>query len=68
MDRGPYAGPVGWVDRDGNGEFAVAIRSAVLAGAAARLFAGVGVVADSDPQAELAETEAKFKAMLDALT
>ncbi len=66
-DRGRYAGPVGWVDGDGNGAFAVAIRSAEISGPTARVFAGVGVVADSDPQAELAETRAKFQAMLGAL-
>jgi menaquinone-specific isochorismate synthase len=65
--RGRYAGPVGWVDGLGNGEFAVGIRSAELSGARARVCAGVGVVADSDPEAELAETQAKFQAMLSAL-
>ncbi len=65
--RGRYAGPVGWVDAAGNGEFAVGIRSAELDEAGARFFAGVGVVADSDPAAELAETRAKFRAMLGAL-
>jgi menaquinone-specific isochorismate synthase len=66
-DRGRYAGPTGWVDADGNGQFAVAIRSAQLGATETRLFAGVGVVADSDPAAELAETRAKFRAMLGAL-
>lgn len=66
-DRGRYAGPVGWVDGDGNGAFAVAIRSAEIDGPTARVFAGVGIVADSDPQAELAETRAKFQAMLGTL-
>lgn len=66
-DRGRYAGPVGWVDAEGNGSFAVGIRSAEIDGHQARLFAGVGVVADSDPAAELEETRAKFRAMLDAL-
>lgn len=66
-DRGAYAGPVGWVDGVGNGAFAVGLRSAQLGPMEARLFAGVGVVADSDPAAELAETRAKFKAMLGAL-
>lgn len=66
-DRGRYAGPVGWVDGDGNGAFAVAIRSAEIDGSTARVFAGVGVVADSDPRAELAETRAKFQAMLGTL-
>ena len=66
-ERGRYAGPTGWVDGNGNGQFAVAIRSAQLNGTETRLFAGVGVVADSDPTAELAETRAKFRAMLGAL-
>ena len=66
-ERGRYAGPTGWVDAAGNGSFVVAIRSAQLDGATARLFAGVGVVGDSDPQSELDETRAKFQAMLPAL-
>lgn len=66
-DRGRYAGPTGWVDADGNGAFAVSVRSAQISLTEARLFAGVGVVADSDPEAELAETRAKFQAMLGAL-
>lgn len=66
-DRGRYAGPVGWVDAVGNGEFAVGIRSADLTPTGARFLAGVGVVGDSDPQAELDETRAKFRAMLGAL-
>ena len=67
LDRGRYAGPVGWVDRHGNGAWAVGIRSAELDGHQARVFAGVGVVADSDPAAELAETRAKFQALLGAI-
>ena len=63
-ERGRYAGPVGWVDRRGNGAFAVGIRSVSLEGPVARLHAGVGVVADSEPKAELAETRAKAQAML----
>ncbi|HTO01476.1 MAG TPA: isochorismate synthase [Microthrixaceae bacterium] len=66
-ERGPYAGPVGWVDASGNGSFAVGIRSVLLQDKAATLFAGVGVVADSDPQAELEETRAKSQALLGAL-
>ena len=66
-ERGRYAGPVGWVDAAGNGAFAVGIRSAQLSEAEARLFAGVGVVDESDPVAELAETRSKFRAMLGAL-
>jgi isochorismate synthase len=66
-DRGAYAGPVGWIDHRGNGEWAVGIRSAEVAGTSIRVFAGVGVVADSDPDAELAETRAKFQALLSAV-
>ena len=65
--RGWYAAPVGWFDLDGNGELAVAIRSGVLAGNRAHLWAGAGIVAGSDPDRELAETELKFRAMLGAL-
>ena len=67
LDRDRYAGAVGWVDAGGNGTFAVGIRSAILQGTTARLFAGVGVVSDSDPAAELAETDAKFQAVLSAI-
>jgi isochorismate synthase len=67
LDRGRYAGPVGWVDAQGNGTWAVGIRSAELDGTTARLFAGVGVVADSDPAAELAETRAKLQALMSAV-
>jgi isochorismate synthase len=69
MDRGPYGGAVGWVDADGNGTWAVAIRCALLSPdrRQARLFAGGGIVADSDPRAELAETQAKLQAMLSAI-
>ncbi|WP_320672947.1 isochorismate synthase [Patulibacter defluvii] len=67
MDRGWYAGPVGWTDSAGDGEFCVALRSALLEPELARCFAGVGVVADSDPAAELAETEAKLQALLPLL-
>jgi menaquinone-specific isochorismate synthase len=65
--RGRYAGPVGWVDRDGNGEWAVGIRSAQIDGTRARLMAGNGIVAGSDPQAELAETQLKLQALLAAI-
>lgn len=65
--RGWYAAPVGWFDLDGNGELAVAIRSGVLAGNRAYLWAGAGIVAGSDPDRELAETELKLRAMLGAL-
>ncbi|MDZ7673628.1 MAG: isochorismate synthase [Acidimicrobiales bacterium] len=67
LDRDRYAGAVGWVDAEGNGTWAVGIRSAIVDGATARLFAGVGVVADSDAAAELAETDAKFQAVLSAI-
>jgi len=67
FDRGPYGGPVGWVDARGDGEWAVAIRCALVQGRTARLLAGVGVVAGSAPDAELAETQAKFQAMLSAI-
>jgi isochorismate synthase len=67
FDRGSYAGPVGWMDADGNGEWAIALRCAELRGDRATLFAGAGIVADSDPEAELDETERKFRAFLDSL-
>ncbi len=67
FNRGRYGGAVGWVDAHGNGTWAVSIRCAEIDGNSARLFAGVGVVADSDPDAELAETQAKFQAMLSAI-
>ena len=68
MDRGRYAGPVGWLDARGDGEFGLALRCAELIGDdGARLFAGCGIVAGSDPAAELAETQSKFAAFQDAL-
>jgi len=67
MDRERYAGPVGWVDADGNGEWGIAIRSGQLAGNTARLFAGCGIVAGSEPAAELAETLVKLQPMRGAL-
>ncbi|WP_026416547.1 isochorismate synthase [Actinomadura oligospora] len=67
MDRGRYAGPVGWVDARGDGEWGIALRCAELSGTRARLFAGCGIVADSDPAAELAEARNKFRAMQYAL-
>ncbi len=67
-ERGLYAGPVGWLDGAGNGAFAVGIRSATVgADNSYTVFSGVGVVGDSDPEAELAETRTKLKAMLGAL-
>jgi menaquinone-specific isochorismate synthase len=68
MDRGRYAGPVGWMDASGDGEWGIALRSAQIAGTTVRLFAGCGIVADSDPEAELAEAQAKFVPVRDALT
>ncbi len=68
FSRGAYAGPVGWMDADGDGEWAVALRCAELDGPRARLLAGAGIVAGSDPATEWAETEAKFAAMLGVLT
>ncbi|MDQ3629354.1 MAG: isochorismate synthase [Actinomycetota bacterium] len=68
MDRGRYAGPVGWMDADGDGEWGLALRCGVLTGARVRLFAGCGIVAGSDPAAELAEAQAKFIPVRDALS
>ncbi|HET9691620.1 MAG TPA: isochorismate synthase [Acidimicrobiales bacterium] len=67
FERGRYAGPVGWLGASGDGDLALGIRSAVVDGARASLFAGVGVVTDSDPVAELAETQLKLQALLAAL-
>jgi salicylate biosynthesis isochorismate synthase/menaquinone-specific isochorismate synthase len=67
LDRGWYAGPVGWTDATGDGEFCVALRCALLRGNVARCYAGNGIVRDSDPQAELAETEVKLQALLPLL-
>jgi menaquinone-specific isochorismate synthase len=67
FDRGWYAAPVGWFDAAGNGEFAVAIRSAVAERDAATMFAGVGIVADSDPDREWDEVQLKYRSMLDTL-
>ena len=71
MDRGRYAGPVGWMDANGDGEWGIALRSAPSTPGDAsrlRLFAGCGIVAGSDPEAELAESDAKLVPMRDALT
>ena len=67
FDRDRYAGPVGWVDANGDGEWAIALRCAELRGDRAVLYAGAGIVAGSDPAKELDETERKFRAFLDAL-
>ena len=68
MDRGRYAGPVGWMDASGDGEWGIALRSAVVEDRTVRLVAGCGIVADSDPEAELAESQAKFVPVRDALS
>jgi menaquinone-specific isochorismate synthase len=65
--RGLYAGALGWLNARGGGEFFVGIRSALVDGATARVFAGAGIVAGSTPEKEFAETELKFKAMREAL-
>jgi isochorismate synthase len=68
LDRGWYAGPVGWTDTNEDGEFCVALRCALLSGPVARCYAGVGVVRDSEPAAELAETDVKLAALLPVLS
>jgi isochorismate synthase len=67
FDRGWYAGTLGWIDATGDGEFCVALRCARLRGPDASCYAGGGIVADSDPAAELAETEVKLQALLPVL-
>lgn len=68
LDRGPYAGPVGWLDAAGNGEWGIALRGAVIESRdTVRLYAGCGIVDGSQPEAELAETWAKFRPMLESL-
>ncbi|TLM85772.1 isochorismate synthase MenF [Pseudarthrobacter sp. NamE5] len=68
LDRGPYAGPVGWLDAAGNGEWGIALRGAVIeAPDTVRLYAGCGIVDGSQPETELAETWAKFRPMLESL-
>jgi len=68
LDRGWYAGPVGWTDLAEDGEFCVALRCALLRDSVAHLYAGDGIVADSVPAEELAETEVKLQALLPLLT
>ena len=69
MERARYAGPVGWMDATGDGEWGIALRSAeMIDDRTARLFAGCGIVASSDPATELAETQAKFVPIRDALS
>ena len=65
-DRGRYAGPVGWIDADGNGEWAIALRCAHITGSRVRANAGGGIVASSDPALEFAETELKLRAVKSA--
>ena len=65
--RGLYASPLGWVDAEGDGEFVVGIRSALIDGSNARLYAGAGIVDGSDAEREYAETELKLRALLDNL-
>jgi len=67
MDRGRYAGPVGWMDAAGDGEWGIALRSALLDGDTVHLYAGCGIVGASDPAAELAETQAKLVPVRDSL-
>ncbi|MDQ0216566.1 menaquinone-specific isochorismate synthase [Oikeobacillus pervagus] len=67
MDRGFYAGPIGWIDYKGNGEFAVAIRSGLIRKKSVELYAGCGIVADSDAESEFNETGIKFRPMLRAI-
>ncbi len=68
LDRGWYSGPIGWTDATGDGEFCVALRCALLRGGVARCYAGNGIVRDSDPASELAETEVKLQALLPLLS
>jgi menaquinone-specific isochorismate synthase len=67
LDRGFYAAPLGWLDSNGNGEFAVAIRSGLIQGNEASIFAGCGIVENSNAESEFVETRIKFRPMLNAL-
>ena len=67
FERGWYAAPVGWMNARGEGEFAVALRAGKLAGSHLQLFAGGGIMADSDPEREYEETQIKFQPLLSAL-
>ncbi|MHB8244891.1 MAG: isochorismate synthase [Acidimicrobiales bacterium] len=67
LDRGHYGGPIGWMRADGDGEFHLGIRSAIVEGSSAHLWAGVGIVGDSEPMTELRETQLKLQALLAAL-
>jgi menaquinone-specific isochorismate synthase len=66
-DRGRYAGPIGWIGADGDGEWAIALRGAQISELTLRAFAGCGIVAESEPEAELAETDLKFRPIREAL-
>jgi len=68
FDRARYAGPVGWIGADGDGEWAIALRGAQLADGVVHAFAGCGIVAESDPESEASETELKFKPIVDSLS
>ena len=68
LARGRYAGPVGWIDASGDGELGIALRCGQIQGNSIRLFAGCGIVAGSDPERELAESQAKFAPMKSALS
>jgi menaquinone-specific isochorismate synthase len=67
MDRGRYAGPVGWIDGNGDGELGIALRCAQVNGRTARLYAGCGLVAESDPDSEVREAHAKMLPFREAL-
>jgi isochorismate synthase EntC len=67
FERGWYAGPIGWVDAGGDGELAVALRSGLVAGTEATLFAGCGIVADSSPDGEWEESRVKLRTVAGAL-
>jgi menaquinone-specific isochorismate synthase len=68
FDRGRYAGPVGWIGADGDGEWAIALRCAQLTDSTVTAYAGCGIVSDSVPANELVETEMKFRPIVDALS
>jgi menaquinone-specific isochorismate synthase len=67
MNRGRYAGPIGWIDASGDGELGIALRSGQIDGREIRIFAGCGIVAGSNPEKELEESSAKMVAMRSAL-
>ncbi len=68
VDRGWFSGGIGWAGPDGDGEIALALRCALMRGTTARLYAGAGIVAGSDPEVELEETRLKFRPLLNLLT